>query len=108
MFRFVEFIQPRRIGRQMILQRKTTAVFHAGFPSPIRLPPKQRWPPGDIIRAGYFMQDDQQVTILEHGTLRSGFPPHPIANGLGKGGPKIGDDLKVWFHAWNCISIPPP
>ena len=54
------------------------------------------------------MQDDQQVPILKHGTLRSGFTAHPIANGLRNGGPKIGDDLKVWFHDWEYISIPPP
>ena len=107
-FRFVEFVQPSGVGGEMILQGKTAAVFHAGLPNSIRLPPKQRRPPGDIMRAGHFVQDDQQVPDLEHGALGSWFAAHPIANGLGNGGPKIGDDLDVWFHGWDWVSIPPP
>ena len=104
MLLLVKFIQPRRVARQMVLQRETAAVFRGGFPSPIRLPPEQRWPPGDVMRAGHFMQDDQQVPILEHRSLRSGFAAHPITDGLRNGGPKIGNDLSVWFHDWGFFN----
>jgi hypothetical protein len=104
----VEIIQPRHIGRQVVLQRKTSSIVRAGFPSTVWLPPKQRRPPGDIIGPGQLMKNDEQVLLLKDRTLRTCFPAHPVANGLRNGGPKFRNDLNVWFHDWDCISIPPP
>ena len=94
----VELVETSGEGIQVILQRQRTASIRARFPCTVRLPPKEGWSAGGIIRSRDLVKDDKQVLLFQHGTLRAGLAAHPVADRLRDGGPELRDDLDLGFH----------